>query len=147
MPRTLRFRTRRAEIHQRIHRQSEGSSNLAHALTGHPGLLCYSHGLEIYQKQNQFDRARGEGTPSRDPQELVPGPRVARRRHCRGPEESRSGVIKPTTLVEADEILTPQEAETVVKGEAELRRGEYVTLAQLHHDLDRPAIQKRRKTA
>ena len=63
-------------------------------------------------------------------------------------QRSRGAVlIKPTTLVEADEILTPQEAETVVKGEAELRRGEYVTLAQLHHDLDRPAIQKRRKTA
>ena len=56
-------------------------------------------------------------------------------------------LIKPTTLVEPDDILTPQEAETVTKGEAEIRRGEYVTLSQLRHDLDRPAIQKRRKTA
>jgi AbrB family looped-hinge helix DNA binding protein len=56
-------------------------------------------------------------------------------------------LIKPKTLVEPDDILTPQEAETVVKGEAELRRGEYVTLSQLHHDLDRPVVQRRRKTA
>lgn len=56
-------------------------------------------------------------------------------------------LIKPKARVEADDILTPQEAKVVAKGEAELRRGEYVTLSQLHHDLDRPVVQKRGKTA
>ena len=56
-------------------------------------------------------------------------------------------LIKPETPVNPDDILTPKEAKAVAKGEAEIRRGEYVTLSQLHHDLDRPAIQKRRKTA
>ena len=56
-------------------------------------------------------------------------------------------LIKPRGLVEADDILTPREAKAVARGEAQLSRGECITLAQLHHDLDRPAVQKRRKTA
>ena len=56
-------------------------------------------------------------------------------------------VIKPKKLVDPDDILTPQEERAVRKGEAELRRGHYVTLAQLRHDVDRPVIKKRRKTA
>ena len=56
-------------------------------------------------------------------------------------------LIKPKRLVDPDDILTSQEVKTVRKGEAELRRGDYATLAQLRHDLDRPAVKKRRKTA
>ena len=56
-------------------------------------------------------------------------------------------LIKPKRLVDADDILTSREEAAVRKGEAELGRGDYVTLAQLHYGLDRPAIKKRRKTA
>jgi AbrB family looped-hinge helix DNA binding protein len=56
-------------------------------------------------------------------------------------------LIKPKRLVDPDDILTSREENAVRQGEAELRRGDYVTLAQLHHDLDRSAIKKRRKTA
>jgi AbrB family looped-hinge helix DNA binding protein len=56
-------------------------------------------------------------------------------------------VIKPKTLVDRDDILAPQDEKAVRKGEAELRRGDYVTLAQLHHDVERPVIKNRRKTA
>jgi AbrB family looped-hinge helix DNA binding protein len=55
-------------------------------------------------------------------------------------------VIKPKKLVDADDVLTPEEEAIVRKGEAQLRRGEYVTLADLEHDVDRPAVTRRRKT-
>lgn len=56
-------------------------------------------------------------------------------------------VIRPKKLVDPDDILNPSEARTVRKGEAELRRGDYVTLAQLRHELGHPIIKNRRKTA
>ena len=56
----------------------------------------------------------------------------------------RAALIKPKMLTEPDDILTPKEAKAVGKGEAELSRGEYVTLSQLHHELDRPAMLRRR---
>ena len=58
----------------------------------------------------------------------------------------RTVVIKPKKIVDADDVLTPQEEAIVRKGEAELRRGEYVTLEDLEHDMDRPAVTRRRKT-
>src|SRR6266571_8588155 len=58
----------------------------------------------------------------------------------------RTVVIKPKKLVDADDVLTPEEEATVRKGEAQLRRGEYVTLEDLEHDMDRPAVTRRRKT-
>jgi len=63
--------------------------------------------------------------------------------------ETRNGavVIKPKRLVDPDDLLTPSEAQAALKGEAELRRGDYVTLAQIRHDLGRPSIKNRRKTA
>jgi AbrB family looped-hinge helix DNA binding protein len=54
-------------------------------------------------------------------------------------------VIKLTRLVDADDLLTPAEERVVRKGEAQLRRGESVTLEELEHDLDRPARTRRRK--
>ena len=58
----------------------------------------------------------------------------------------RTVVIKPKKIVDADDVLTPEEEAMVRKGEAQLRRGEYVTLEDLEHDLDRSAITRRRKT-
>ena len=56
-------------------------------------------------------------------------------------------LIKPKRLVDPEDILASREETGVRKGEAELGRGDYVTLTQLHHDLDRPVIKKRGKTA
>jgi AbrB family looped-hinge helix DNA binding protein len=56
-------------------------------------------------------------------------------------------VIQPKKLVDPDEVLTPEEATLVRKGERQLRRGQYVTLEQLEPDLDRPARKRSRKTA
>lgn len=56
-------------------------------------------------------------------------------------------LIKPKMLVDADDVLTPEEEALVRRGEAQLRRGEHVTLSQLRHELDRPALKRRRKTA
>lgn len=46
-----------------------------------------------------------------------------------------------------EDTLTPQEEAVVLKGERQLRRGEYVTLEQLERELDRQALKRRRKTA
>ena len=54
-------------------------------------------------------------------------------------------VIKPKKLVDADDVLTPEEEVIVRRDEAQLRRGEYVTLEDLEHALDRPAVTRRRK--
>src|SRR5712691_1304085 len=58
----------------------------------------------------------------------------------------RTVVIKPKKLVDAEDVLTPEEEAIVRKGEAQLRRGEYVTLEDVEHDMDRPAVTRRRKT-
>lgn len=58
----------------------------------------------------------------------------------------RTVVIKPKKIVDADDVLTPGEEAIVRQGEAQLRRGEYVTLEDLEHGMDRPAITRRRKT-
>jgi AbrB family looped-hinge helix DNA binding protein len=55
-------------------------------------------------------------------------------------------VIKRKTLVNADDVLSPEEERAVRHGEAQLRRGESITLDELEHDLDRQTI-KRRRTA
>ena len=56
-------------------------------------------------------------------------------------------LIKPKRLVDHEDVLTSAEEKIVRKGEAELSRGKSVSLAQMHHDLGRPAIKNRRKTA
>jgi len=40
-------------------------------------------------------------------------------------------VIKPKKLVDPDDLLTPEEEELVQKGEAQLRKGEYVSWPDL----------------
>ena len=56
-------------------------------------------------------------------------------------------LVKPKKVVDSDDILTPAEKAMVRKGEAQIRRDEYVTLEELEHDVDRPARKRRRKTA
>jgi AbrB family looped-hinge helix DNA binding protein len=56
-------------------------------------------------------------------------------------------LIKPKKLVDADDLLTPDEEALVRRGELQLRRGEHVTLEQFRHELDHPAVKRRRKTA
>ena len=61
--------------------------------------------------------------------------------------EQKNGVlIKPRRVVDPDDVLTPEESALVKKAEREMRRGKFVTLAQLRHDLDRPHSRRRRKT-
>jgi len=60
----------------------------------------------------------------------------------------KNGVlIRPKRAVHPDDTLTAEEAALVKKAEREMRRGKYVTLDQLHHDLDRPRSRGRRKTS
>jgi hypothetical protein len=62
--------------------------------------------------------------------------------------EQKNGVlVKPKRLVDPDDILTPEESALVKKAEREMRRGKFVTLAQLRHDLDRSHPRRRRQTA
>jgi len=58
---------------------------------------------------------------------------------------SRRGVlIRPKRLVDADDVLTPAEAARVRRGERQLRRGEYLTLERVIHELGRTPIKRRR---
>ena len=54
-------------------------------------------------------------------------------------------VITPKKLVDADDVLTPEEAKIVSKGEAQIKRGDYMSLDELEHELDHPAVKRRRK--
>jgi bifunctional DNA-binding transcriptional regulator/antitoxin component of YhaV-PrlF toxin-antitoxin module len=58
-----------------------------------------------------------------------------------------SVVIKPKKLVDPDDALTPEEGALLKKAEREMKQGKYVTLAQLHHDLERKNSRRSRKTA
>jgi hypothetical protein len=62
---------------------------------------------------------------------------------------AKDNVASPDLGNQADPevILTPAEAEQVRKGEAQLRRGSYVTLEQIEYNLDCKARQRSRKTA
>jgi AbrB family looped-hinge helix DNA binding protein len=54
-------------------------------------------------------------------------------------------VIKPKRLVDAEDVLTPEEEEMVRRGEEQIRRGEYVTLEKLEHEMERTARKRRGK--
>ncbi|OFV92647.1 MAG: hypothetical protein A3H28_06380 [Acidobacteria bacterium RIFCSPLOWO2_02_FULL_61_28] len=62
---------------------------------------------------------------------------------------SRNGriVIQSPKSVDLEDTLTPEEEEMVRRGEEQLRRGEYVTLEELEHDLERSARKRSRKSA
>jgi AbrB family looped-hinge helix DNA binding protein len=55
-------------------------------------------------------------------------------------------VIKPKKLVDADDILSPDEELTVRKGEQQIRRGQTVMLEELEHGLERHPRKRRRQT-
>jgi AbrB family looped-hinge helix DNA binding protein len=54
-------------------------------------------------------------------------------------------VIKPKKLVDAEDVLTPEEEEMVRRGEEQIRRGDYVILEKLEHDMEHPARKRRGK--
>jgi len=55
-------------------------------------------------------------------------------------------VIKPKRLVDAEDILTPEEEAIVRRGEEQIHRGEYVTLEKLEHEMEHTARKRRGKT-
>jgi AbrB family looped-hinge helix DNA binding protein len=56
-------------------------------------------------------------------------------------------VVKPKRLIDAEDTLTPDEERLVLKGEAQLRRGESVTLKSLEHELERRTRKRSRKAS
>jgi len=49
----------------------------------------------------------------------------------------RTVVIKPKKLVDADDVLTPEEEAVIRKGEAQLRQGKSKSWSQIKHELSR----------
>ena len=56
-------------------------------------------------------------------------------------------VIKPKTADDPDDVLTPAEGALLKTAEREMKQGKYVTLAELHHGLERKGSPRRRETA
>ncbi|MGH8588310.1 MAG: AbrB/MazE/SpoVT family DNA-binding domain-containing protein [Gammaproteobacteria bacterium] len=55
-------------------------------------------------------------------------------------------VIKPKKLVDAEDVLSPEEEKIVHRGEEQIRRGEYVTLEKLEYEMGHTARKRRDKT-
>jgi len=63
-------------------------------------------------------------------------------------EKQANGVlIKRQPVVDADDVLSPEESALVAKARREMRAGEYITLSQLEYDLAHKHSPRRRKTA
>jgi len=62
---------------------------------------------------------------------------------------SRKGavIIKPKKLVDADDVLTPQEEAMVRRGMEQIRKGQHVTLEELEDALARKTLSRRRKAS
>jgi hypothetical protein len=56
-------------------------------------------------------------------------------------------VVKPKRLIDAEDALTPDEERLVLKGEAQIRRGEHVTLERLEHELERRTRKRSREAS
>lgn len=56
-------------------------------------------------------------------------------------------IIKPKKLVDADDVLTPEEEAMVRKGMEQIRKGQYVTLEELEDALARKTLNRRRKAS
>jgi AbrB family looped-hinge helix DNA binding protein len=56
-------------------------------------------------------------------------------------------LIKPRPVADPDDVLGPEESALIAKARREMRRGKYVTLAQLEYDLAHKRSPRRRKTA
>lgn len=50
---------------------------------------------------------------------------------------NRTVVIKPKKVVDADDVLTPEEEKIVRKGERQLREGKFVVWSDIKHGLAR----------
>jgi AbrB family looped-hinge helix DNA binding protein len=50
--------------------------------------------------------------------------------------EKGAAIVRPKKLADPEDVLTAEEAKLVRKGESQLRRGQYVSLEQIEHDLD-----------
>lgn len=59
----------------------------------------------------------------------------------------RTVVIKPKKLVDAEDVLTSEEEDLVRRGEEEIRRGEYITLEKLEHEMEHPTRKSSGKAA
>jgi AbrB family looped-hinge helix DNA binding protein len=60
--------------------------------------------------------------------------------------EGSATTVNLKKVVRFDDVLAPEEEKLVCQGEAQLRRGEYVTLEQLEHDMVRQTRKGSRKT-
>jgi AbrB family looped-hinge helix DNA binding protein len=59
----------------------------------------------------------------------------------------QNGVFyKPKKLIDSDDALTPGDETAIRRGEAQLARGEYITLEELENELDRSSLKRGRKT-
>jgi AbrB family looped-hinge helix DNA binding protein len=56
-------------------------------------------------------------------------------------------IVKPKRLIDAEDTLTPDEERLVLEGEAQIRRGEYVTLERLEDELERRTRKRSRKAS
>ena len=52
-------------------------------------------------------------------------------------KQANGVLIKPQQVVDPDDVLSPEESALIAKARREMRRGKYVTLAQLEYDLAR----------
>lgn len=57
-------------------------------------------------------------------------------------EKTATTVNKPKEPVDPDDVLTPEEGALLKKAEREMKQGKFVTLAELHHDLERKELRQ-----
>ena len=62
-------------------------------------------------------------------------------------DKTATMVNKPKEPNDPDGVLTPAEGALLKKAEREMTQGKFVTLAELHHDLERKGSRRSRKTA
>jgi hypothetical protein len=64
-----------------------------------------------------------------------PKGRVGKRRQMAHTKPGDGLLIKPQRAIDSDDLLTPEEAEIVLRGEAQLKRGESKPWRAVKHDL------------
>lgn len=67
----------------------------------------------------------------------APASRVGQRRQMALPKRGSGVLIKPKRVVGPDDVLTPEEAKIVRRGEAQLKLGESKPWRAVKHDLAR----------
>jgi bifunctional DNA-binding transcriptional regulator/antitoxin component of YhaV-PrlF toxin-antitoxin module len=61
-------------------------------------------------------------------------------------QQANGVLIKPKRVVDPDDTLTREESALIAKARREMRKGKYITLAKLKHDLAHKRPPRRRKT-